>query len=228
MIRKKNDEKSEKRHVLCFLKTNPYLRIPKELELMNINNELKFAEKVILLDAAYINKVTTDLCRHFGPLIQRELPKADLAVFLECVAMDAAVQPGDHTLQVFFIYDKECPTLDAFRPADLKKELNDVAFKSRLGEFRLNAFATSDMADRETLFLESVKVIADAKEVKHLVIVPHEQEYAERLPEILKQVDGKESVHVLGMNPPASVDAFHWEMLGYAVLQALGIRADEI
>ena len=192
------------------------------------NNELKFAEKVILIDAAYINKVTHDLSKHFGQVIGRELPKADLPIFLECVAMDAAIQPGDHTLQVLFVYDKSQSKMDAFNPGDLKKELNDVAFKSQLGEFQLNAFEPSDMADRGAFFLEAVKLVADAKEVKHLVVVPSETEYGDKLPEIFNKVDGKESIYVLGMNPLESSDKFRWEMLGYAVLQALGIRSDEI
>ena len=195
---------------------------------MVINNELKFAEKVILIDAAYINKVTKDLSQHFGQVIGRELPKADLPIFLECVAMDAAIQPGDNVLQVLFVYDKNESKMDAFNPSDLKKELNDVAFKSQLGEFQLNAFEPSEMADKETFFLESVRLIADAKEVKHLVVVPSESEYGDKLPEIFDKVDGKESIHVLGMNPPAPSDKYQWEMLGYAVLQALGIRSDEI
>ena len=192
------------------------------------NNELKFAEKVILIDAAYINKVTNDLSKHFGQVIGRELPKADLPIFLECVAMDAAIQPGDHTLQVLFVYDKSQSKMDAFNPGDLKKELNDVAFKSQLGEFQLNAFEPSDMADRGVFFLEAVKLVADAKEVKHLVVVPSETEYGDKLPEIFNKVDGKESIYVVGMNPLESSDKFRWEMLGYAVLQALGIRSDEI
>ena len=68
------------------------------------NNELKFAEKVILIDAAYIDKVTSDLSQHFSQVIGRELPKADLPIFLECVAMDAAIQPGEHVLQVLLVY----------------------------------------------------------------------------------------------------------------------------
>ena len=195
---------------------------------MVINNELKFAEKVILIDAAYINKVTKDLSQHFGQVIGRELPKADLPIFLECVAMDAAIQPGDNVLQVLFVYDKNENKMDAFNPGDLKKELNDVAFKSQLGEFQLNTFEPSDMADKEAFFLESVRLIADAKEVKHLVVVPSESEYGDKLPEIFDKVYGKESIHVLGMNPPAPSDKYQWEMLGYAVLQALGIRSDEI
>ena len=195
---------------------------------MVINNELKFAEKVILIDAAYINKVTKDLSQHFGQVIGRELPKADLPIFLECVAMDAAIQPGDNVLQVLFVYDKNESKMDAFNPGDLKKELNDVAFKSQLGEFQLNTFEPSDMADKEAFFLESVRLIADAKEVKHLVVVPSESEYGDKLPKIFEKVDGKESIHVLGMNPPSPSDKYQWEMLGYAVLQALGIRSDEI
>ena len=195
---------------------------------MVINNELKFAEKVILIDASYINKVTGDLSQHFGQMIGRELPKADLPIFLECVAMDAAIQPGENVLQVLLVYDKELTKMDAFNPGDLKKELNDVAFKSQLGEFQLNTYEPSDMADREAFFLEAVKLVADAKEVKHLVIVPSETEYGDKIPEILEKVDGKESIHVLGMNPLAPSKAFSWEMMGYAVLQALGIRSDEI
>ena len=195
---------------------------------MVINNELKFAEKVILIDASYINKVTGDLSQHFGQMIGRELPKADLPIFLECVAMDAAIQPGENVLQVLLVYDKELTKMDAFNPGDLKKELNDVAFKSQLGEFQLNTFEPSDMADREAFFLEAVKLVADAKEVKHLVIVPSETEYGDKIPEILGKVDGKESIHVLGMNPLAPSKAFRWEIMGYAVLQALGIRSDEI
>ena len=195
---------------------------------MVINNELKFAEKVILIDASYINKVTGDLSQHFGQMIGRELPKADLPIFLECVAMDAAIQPGENVLQVLLVYDKELTKMDAFNPGDLKKELNDVAFKSQLGEFQLNTFEPSGMADREAFFLEAVKLVADAKEVKHLVIVPSETEYGDKIPEILEKVDGKESIHVLGMNPLAPSKAFSWEMMGYAVLQALGIRSDEI
>ena len=146
------------------------------------NNELKFAEKVILIDAAYINKVTKDLSQHFGQVIGRELPKADLAIFLECVAMGAAIPPGDNVLQVRFGYDKDKTKMDAFNPSELKKELNDVAFKSQLGEFQLNAFVPSDMADRESFFLEAVMLVADAKEVKHLVIVPSYSEYVHIVP----------------------------------------------
>ena len=67
--------------------------------------------------------------------------------------------------------------INAFAQNDLKNELNDVAFKSQLGEFQLNSFEPSDIASLEDFFLESVKLIADSKEVKHMVIIPFETEY---------------------------------------------------
>ena len=167
--------------------------------------------------------------QHFGQIIGRELPKADLPIFLECVTMDAAIQPGDNVLQVLLVYDKQHAVMDAFNPSDLKKELNDVAFKSRLGEFQLNTFEPSDMVDRESFFLEAVKLVADAKEVKQLIVIPSEIEYGEKLPTIFEKVDGKESIYVLGMNPLNSTSCkFQWGMLGYAVLHALGVRSDEL
>lgn len=194
---------------------------------MVINNDLKFAENVMLIDAAYINKVTTDLKEHFKQVVGRELPKADLALFLECLSMDAGMKEGENIIQSLFIYDKEGKMMDAFQPGDLKKELNDVAFKSEMGEFQLNAFEPSDMATREEFFLESVKLVADAKEVKRLIIIPFE-EYADKLPAILEKVEGKDSIHVFGMNPPAKEVTYQWEMMGFAILQSLGIRANEV
>lgn len=195
---------------------------------MVINNEVKFAERVILMDAAYVNKITDDLSRYFGLAIERKLPKADLPIFLECIALDANIKPGEQVVQVLFIYDKSSRFLDSFTTPDLKKELNDVAFKSQLGEFQLNAFEASDMASREEFYLEAVKIVADAKEVKHLMIVPYEEEYADKLSDILKKVDGKECIHVFGMNPPSQDVSYSWEMIGFAVLRALGVRSDEI
>ena len=110
----------------------------------------------------------------------------------------------------------------------MREELNNVAFKSHLGEFAFYSFEPSDMAGRDELFLESLKVVADAKDVKRLIAVPAEEEYGNELPAILNKVDGKESMTVFGMNPSAEAAAYQWEMLGFAVLQALGIKADEL
>ena len=176
-------------------------------------NEMNFAETVMLIDVAYLDRVCGDLKKHFTAVLGRELPKADLPVLMECLLL---------------VYDKESEKMSTCQPGDLREELNNVAFKSHLGEFAFYSFEPSDMAGRDELFLESLKVVADAKDVKRLIAVPAEEEYGNELPAILNKVDGKESMTVFGMNPPAEAAAYQWEMLGFAVLQALGIKADEL
>ncbi|MCD7923487.1 MAG: hypothetical protein LUI85_01825 [Bacteroides sp.] len=193
-----------------------------------MTNEIKFADTVILMDAAYMDRVAGDLSKHFGEVVGRKLPKADLPLLLECLSLDGGIPLGENAIQVLFIYDKESKKMNAFQPADLEKELNNVAFKRQLGEFALYSFEPSDMATREELFLESLKVVADAKEVKRMIIVPSEEEYGEKVPAILNKVDGKEKMTVFGMNPPAEEGSYKWEMLGFGVLQSLGIKADEL
>lgn len=188
----------------------------------------QFAETVILVDAAYLNRVVSDIAAHFSEILGRTLPKADLPVLLECVSLDAGVQPGEQAIQVLFIYDADCVRMDALTPSDLHKELHEVAFKSRLGEFSLYSFEPSGMSTREALFLESLRLVADAKETKRVIAIPHEEEYGAKVPPILNKVEGKEMLMTFGMNPPATEGALQWEMLGFAVLQALGIKGDEI
>ena len=141
---------------------------------------------------------------------------------------DAGLQFGENNIQVLLIYDKESENMSTCQPGDLRQELNNVAFKSHLGEFAFYSFEPSDMAGRDELFLESLRVVADAKDVKRLIAVPAEEEYGNEVPAILNKVDGKDGMTVFGMNPPTEAIAYQWEMLGFAVLQALGIKADEL
>lgn len=193
-----------------------------------MKNEIKFADTVVLMDAAYVDRVAGDLSRHFSEVLGRKLPKADLPVLLECLSLDGGIPLGENTIQVLFVYDCESRKMNTFQPSDLEKELNNIAFKSQLGEFTLYSFNPLDMATREELFMEALRVVTDAGEVKRVIIVPAEEEYGEKIPAILNKVDGKERMTVFGMNPPVVDVAYQWEMFGFAVLQSLGIKADEL
>ncbi len=57
-------------------------------------NEMNFADTVMLVDAAYLNRVCGDLKKHFSTVLGRELPKADLPVLMECLALDAGLRLG--------------------------------------------------------------------------------------------------------------------------------------
>ena len=70
--------------------------------LTNMEKKIPFASDVILIDAAFLDRVGKDMAAHFAPLVGRELPKADLAVLLECLALDAGIEPGKNEIQIIF------------------------------------------------------------------------------------------------------------------------------
>ena len=84
------------------------------------------------------------------------------------------------------------------------------------------------MATCEELFIESMQLAGESKDVKRLMLVADEDKYGDKLNTYIKEIKGKDSVTVFGMNPPQSEVAYRFEMIGFGILQALGIRADEL
>lgn len=197
-------------------------------KLRYMEKKIPFAPVVMLIDATYLDRVGCDMTAHFAPIVNRELPKADLANLLECLALDAGVQLGENEVQVIFIYEAGEEKMKFCTPSLLNKELHNMAFKSQLGEFSLYAFQPSDMATREYLFIESLQLAGESKDVRRFIIVPDEDGYGKRIGDYINKVEGKESITVFGMNPPAYEGDYSFEMLGFPVLQSLGIRAEEL
>ena len=197
-------------------------------KLRYLEKKIPFAPVVMLIDATYLDRVGCDMTAHFAPIVNRELPKADLANLLECLALDAGVQLGENEVQVIFIYEAGEEKMKFCTPSLLNKELHNMAFKSQLGEFSLYAFQPSDMATREDLFIESLQLAGESKDVRRFIIVPDEDGYGKRIGDYINKVEGKESITVFGMNPPAYEGDYSFEMLGFPVLQSLGIRAEEL
>ena len=94
-----------------------------------MEKKIPFEPVVMLVDATYLERVGTDLTAHFAPLVKRELPKADLAVLLECLALDAGVPLGENKVQVIFIYDEADKRFSFCDPSDLEKELHAKALR---------------------------------------------------------------------------------------------------
>lgn len=197
-------------------------------KLRYMEKKIPFAPVVMLIDATYLDRVGCDMTAHFAPIVNRELPKADLANLLECLALDAGVQLGENEVQVIFIYEAGEEKMKFCTPSLLNKELHNMAFKSQLGEFSLYAFQPSDMATREDLFIESLQLAGESKDLRRFIIVPDEDGYGKRIGDYINKVEGKESITVFGMNPPAYEGDYSFEMLGFPVLQSLGIRAEEL
>lgn len=191
--------------------------------------KIAFAPNVLLADAACLNRVGNDMARHFAPIVKRELPEADLPVLLECLALDAGVTAGDNEIQVIFIYDSRTPAFDFCRPSRFETELHNVAFKSRLGEFSLYSFQPSDMASGETLFMETLQLLGESKEAVNVAVIADEPAYGDKVVREVAEWKKKNRITVFGMNPPAlPSDKYRYELMGFAVLQSLGIRGDEL
>ena len=60
------------------------------------------------------------------------------------------------------------------------------------------------------------------------MLVPDEGEYGEAVERLAAKIKGKDGVTVFGMNPTAHDYEYSFEMLGFAILQSLGIRAEEL
>ena len=56
-------------------------------------NREKWKENVILVDADYVDKVLFNLTVNFERMLERHIPKAELALWADCVALDGGLRP---------------------------------------------------------------------------------------------------------------------------------------
>lgn len=80
---------------------------------MNDNlHEEKWSENVILIDADYVDKVAFNLIVNFERMIGRRIPQADMAKWIDCVALDGGIREGAHETLVVLIHQKDKTKLD--------------------------------------------------------------------------------------------------------------------
>lgn len=198
---------------------------------MNKNTLTKanWSENVIIVDADYVDRVAFDLIVNFERMIGRRIHKADLAKWIDCVALDGGLREGEHDTQVVLIHDKKQAALDNFVPANYDEELNGKAFKDHLGEFTVSSFPVEDITTATDFFLDTVAMVCAQKEVKRVMIIPDAENralYAD-LRHTLQRVDDEKRITVFAMQPMEGGN-FRQEILGYSLMNALGIRAEEL
>ena len=194
---------------------------------MNDKPQIKLSETVVLIDAAFLNFVITDMKRYFEETLQRSLQEIDLSTLTTYLTLDAGIAEGKNEVQFLFVYDKESGNLAHCWPSDLEKELNGVAFQSPYGEYSFASVPSEGMVSREDLFLDLLSIVADSADVKKMILVSFNEEYGKKVTDALNEVQGKEIVQ-FRMNEPDTPVAYKWDMLAFPVMQALGIRADEL
>ena len=188
-----------------------------------------WSENVIIVDADYVDRVAFDLIVNFERMIGRRIHKADLAKWIDCVALDGGLREGEHDTQVVLIHDKKQAALDNFVPASYDDELNGKAFKDHLGEFTVSSFPVEDIITATDFFLDTVAMVCAQKEVKRVMIIPDAENrvlYAD-LRHTLQRVDDEKRITVFAMQPMEGGN-FRQEILGYSLMNALGIRAEEL
>ena len=189
--------------------------------------ERKLCENIILADADYIDKVAFDLTVNFERMIGRRIPKADMARWADCIALDGGIRQGDNSIQVILIHNKNTSKIENFAPSDLATELDGKAFTDNLGEFLFSAIPVEEMVDKEHLFCDSLMNVCSQPEVKRVMVIPNADEYYDGVRHALKNVDDDKRITVFAMQPMAGGN-FRQEILGYSLMSALGIRSEEL
>lgn len=209
---------------------------------------------VVLVDAEYIDRVAFDLTVNFEPMIGRRIPKADLAKWLDCIALDGGLREGGNEVQTVFIHPREMPGLRYFNPGNFARELDGKAFKDHLAEFTMAACPIERVTTFVDFFKESLEALLLDKDIRSLMVVADFDGISEdsrRLTATVKELcanppqpknqDGSPVVDANGIRvllprkditlftmAPMAGRGFSQEILGYSMMAALGISAEEI
>ena len=193
---------------------------------------IKWSENIIIVDGDYIDRVAFDLIVNFERMLNRRIPAADFSQWAVDIALDGRLKPGNHETQVVLLHDRKNPKLENFTPANYEKELNGQAFKdAQLGEFIINSIATGDeTAEKDTVLLDLLKTVLNHGEVKRIMIVPNAEDnhLISTLRTTLRDVDDElKHITVFAMQPLEGGN-FKQQILGYSLLNAMGIPSSEI
>ena len=192
---------------------------------------VKWSETVIVVDADYVDKVALLLTADFERMLDRRVRQADMARWLMCVALDGGLRAGDNETQVVLVHDKQTAGLAHFEPGNFEQELNNRAFKDdRLGEFVITAMAVEGPFSKDDVMADLLSTVCSREEIKRIIVVPDAEnaDACDTIRRVLRNADSDQRrVTVLAMQPIQG-GGFRQELLGYSLLQALGISADEI
>jgi hypothetical protein len=185
------------------------------------------SENVIIADAAFVDRVAFDLIVNFERMLERQIPQADIARWVECVALDGGLREGEHQTTVILTHDKQQTEMKNFAPGRFSEELEGKAFKGNLGEFEFCTPHGENYVDKDELFLDTLQTVMQLQDVKRLMVIPDESQF-NHVREILRKADDdNKRVTVFAMQPMTG-GAFRQEILGYSLMAALGIRGEEI
>lgn len=184
-------------------------------------------DNVILADADFVDQVAFDLTVNFERMLERRIPKTDLARWAECVALDGGLRHGDHHTMVVLVHDNQQNEMKNFAPGNYSSELANKAFQGNLGEFDIQPTTGESFVSKEALFIDTLQTLLQSSDIKRLMIIPNESYYQEVRKVINQQDDDDKRITVFAMQPMPGGN-FRQEILGYSLMAALGIKGDEL
>lgn len=195
-------------------------------------NNIKLSENIILADADYLDYVAFQLSVQFERMIGRRIPKADLSQWAVDVALDGGLRADEkaHETQLILVHEKQNPKMDNFTPSIYDTELNGQAFNDdKLGEFLVNAYPVGDVVSKDDYILDTVNMVLGHDEVKRLMIIPNGEQGSiyEEVAGALRDAPEDKHITLFAMQPMPGGN-FRQEILGYSLMNALGIKSDEI
>lgn len=187
-----------------------------------------FSTNVILVDADHVDDVVLNLTANFERMLNRRLPKADLPRWLNCLALDGGLRPGNNAIQVIFLHKQENQALKHFVPAHYANDLDGKAFADSLGEFTLHSAAVPELSSSEEMFLHTLNELLKSATTERLMIVGDmdSEETAAAIKRCIAQSPQQKSITLFAMEPVAG-RGFMQEILGYSLMNALGIKGSE-
>lgn len=188
--------------------------------------ETKWAPTVVLVDADYLDALAFDLIENLGRMLNRRLPSADLCHWVDCTLLDGGLRPGKNEVQVHFLHSKDKAVLQHFQPSRFTDDINGLSFDDNLGHVSLFAFPVEEVVNADEFFLQSLTMLADAKEIENLMVVGDMHAYGQAVKDICSQTDGKQ-ITLFTMEPQVG-QGFSQEILGYSLMSALGISSGEL
>ena len=135
-------------------------------------NNIQWSENVIIADAAFVDRVAFDLIVNFERMLERRIPQADMAKWVECIALDGGLRNGEHQTTVILTHDKEMTAMKNFMPGQFSEKLDGKAFKGNLGEFCFSTPNGEGFVDKDSLFLDTLQTVMQQKEVKRVMVIP--------------------------------------------------------
>lgn len=195
-------------------------------------NNIKLSENIIIADADYIDYVAFQLSVQFERMIGRRIPKADLSQWAVDIALDGGLREDgkEHETQLVLVHEKENPQMENFQPSVYDTDLNAMAFKDKkLGEFLVNSVAVGDVFGKDDYILDTISMVLGHDEVKRMMIIPNGEkgDIYDEVASALRDADDSKRITVFAMQPMPGGN-FRQEILGYSLMNALGIKAEEI